>query len=142
MSIIRDSMTLSLRAALDLRMQRQELLTHNLANADTPDFVPRDLEFEGALRRAIQPSGNLPENALAQPVHASPYEPLLAPRPIDDQRMVTRPEVVDSLDGNSVDTDKEMARIADNSMHYQAQVSLLNRRYASIQKIISGLSGH
>jgi flagellar basal-body rod protein FlgB len=142
MSIIRDSLTLSLRAAMDLRVQRQELLTHNLANADTPDFVPRDLEFEGALRRAIQPSGNLPENALAQPAGGDLHDPLLAPRPIDDQRLVMRPEVVDSLDGNSVDTDKEMARVADNSMHYQAQVSLLNRRYASIQKIISGLSGH
>jgi flagellar basal-body rod protein FlgB len=141
MSIIRDSLTLSLRAAMDLRMQRQEMLTHNLANADTPDFVPRDLEFEGALRRAIQPTGNQPENALAQPIGVTPFEPLIAPRPTDDQRVVGRPEVIDSLDGNAVDPDKETARIADNSMHYQAQVSLLNRRYSSIQRIISGLSG-
>ena len=58
MSIGNDRINQSLRAALDLRWQRHELLAHNLANADTPGFRPKDLEFEGVLQSV--------ENAAAQ----------------------------------------------------------------------------
>jgi flagellar basal-body rod protein FlgB len=55
--------------------------------------------------------------------------------------MVERPEVGDTIDGNAVDTDKEMARVADNSLYYQTQLELLRRRYAAVQKVITGMSG-
>ena len=130
MSIGRDDVNLSLRAALDLRWQRHEVLAHNLANADTPGFRPKDLEFEGVLQAVIGEEGASPASA------AAPRE-----RPTELQQLVQRPEVGDTLDDNAVDTDKELARVADNSLHYQAQLELLRRRYAAIQRAISSMSG-
>jgi flagellar basal-body rod protein FlgB len=124
-----DRINLSLRAALDLRMQRHELLSHNLANADTPGFRPKDLEFEGLLQSAIDPA---PSAQVGLGMHT---------RPTETQDVVERPEVGDTLDDNAVDTDKEMARVADNSLNYQAQLELLRRRYAAIQRAISTMSG-
>ncbi len=129
MSFGSDGINLSLRAALDLRLQRHELLSHNLANADTPGFRPKDLEFEGLLQSAIE----------ERPTAGDTLG--VGTRPTETQAVVERPEVGDTLDDNAVDTDKEMARVADNSLNYQAQLELLRRRYAAVQRAISTMSG-
>ena len=123
----RDGVNLSLRAALDLRWQRHEALANNLANADTPGFRPSDLEFEGVLQQAVSAQDT---------VGAAAPE-----RPRETQSLIQRPEVGDTLDDNAVDTDKELARVADNSLHYQTQLELLRRRYAAIQRAITSLNG-
>ena len=67
-----------------------------------------------------------------------------APEPLrmaDTQAVIERPEVGDTLDDNAVDTDKELARVADNSLTYQAELELLRRRYAAIQRAITSMSG-
>lgn len=147
----RDAMNLNLRAALDVRYKRHEVLAHNLANADTPGFIPKDLAFEGALSDAME--GGLGAAPMARPdgiamggmgneapristeaVGSLGSDPVAA-------EMVERPEVGDTIDGNAVDTDKEMARVADNSLYYQTQLELLRRRYAAVQKVITGMSG-
>lgn len=149
----RDAMNLNLRAALDVRYKRHEVLAHNLANADTPGFIPKDLAFEGALTDAMEGGlGAVPmarPDGLAMGGFASGGE---APRMSTEAasalgsdpaaaEMVERPEVGDTIDGNAVDTDKEMARVADNSLYYQTQLELLRRRYAAVQKVITGMSG-
>lgn len=138
MSIGNDPVNLSLRAALDLRWQRHELLAHNLANADTPGFRPKDLEFEGVLQSVVsgQASDQTSSQASGQASTAVQNE-----RPTESQAVIERPEVGDTLDDNAVDTDKEMARVADNSLNYQAQLELLRRRYAAIQRVITTMSG-
>jgi len=146
MSIGNDPVKLSLRAGLDLRWQRHELLSHNLANADTPGFRPKDLEFEGVLQSVVTGQGGMsgslattggsPETAKMRLGYGGMSE-----RPTEVQEVVQRPEVGDTLDDNAVDTDKEMARVADNSLNYQAQLELLRRRYAAIQRVISSMSG-
>jgi len=147
MSIGNDPVNLSLRAALDLRWQRHELLSHNLANADTPGFRPKDLEFEGVLQSVVT-GGDAGPLALAgspdEALTGSTQAPMVATsheRATEEQAVVERPEVGDTLDDNAVDTDKEMARVADNSLNYQAQLELLRRRYAAIQRVISTMSG-
>ena len=53
MSIVNDKTGAVLDQALNLRFKRQQLLTANLANVDTPNYRPVDLAFEGALKEAI-----------------------------------------------------------------------------------------
>lgn len=136
MSIAGDRVNLSLRAALDLRWKRQEVLAHNLANAETPGFVPRDLEFEGVLQSVVEPTevetlaGRGGDGGGARPLGVA-----------EEQALIERAEIGDSLDQNGVDTDKEMARIADNSLHFQAQIEVLRRRYAAVQRAIASMSG-
>lgn len=148
MSIGNDRINQSLRAALDLRWQRHELLAHNLANADTPGFRPKDLEFEGVLQSvggdAGMPVTGAPGAEMAGVAGAGNALGLGAPEPLrmaDTQAVIERPEVGDTLDDNAVDTDKELARVADNSLTYQAELELLRRRYAAIQRAISSMSG-
>ncbi|MFO0750638.1 MAG: flagellar basal body protein [Myxococcota bacterium] len=62
-----DSINLSLRAALDLRWRRHEILAHNVANADTPGYKPKDLEFEGILQDAIASEPMAPVGAARRP---------------------------------------------------------------------------
>lgn len=147
MSIGNDRINQSLRAALDLRWQRHELLAHNLANADTPGFRPKDLEFEGVLQSidgvGIGASG-APGAEMASVSRPGNAVSLGAPEPLrmaDTQAVIERPEVGDTLDDNAVDTDKELARVADNSLTYQAELELLRRRYAAIQRAITSMSG-
>ena len=147
MSIGNDRINQSLRAALDLRWQRHELLAHNLANADTPGFRPKDLEFEGVLQSVdgvgIGASG-APGAEMASVSRPGNAVSLGAPEPLrmaDTQAVIERPEVGDTLDDNAVDTDKEPSRVADNSLTYQAELELLRRRYAAIQRAITSMSG-
>lgn len=128
-----DALTLSLRAALDLRWRRHEVLAHNVANADTPGYKPKDLEFEGVLQQAIdtQPQAPVPGQTVGG---GGTFDRLAT------QDVVERPEIVDTLDENSVDTDREMARIADNSVHYQTATEVLRRRYGLVKSVITDLS--
>lgn len=125
MGILIDGTSATLDRALDVSMQRHALLAGNIANVDTPGYQPRDLTFQGALESAVQevrgPSG---ATELAGPSAPEVY---------------TRPEVTDTLDGNGVDIDREVARLADNSLRYRATLELARRRYALVRDAISGM---
>ncbi|MCC6620535.1 MAG: flagellar basal body rod protein FlgB [Deltaproteobacteria bacterium] len=124
-----DTTNLSLRAALDLRWRRHELLAHNVANADTPGYRPKDLEFEGVLEAAVERA-----SAAAAPRAPGGTGPLV------DQATVERGDVYDTLDENKVDMDREMARIADNALSYQTSMEVLRRRYGMIRGVVTDLS--
>lgn len=135
----------SLRAAIDLRWQRHDLLSHNLANADTPGFRPHDLEFEGVLQAVVTGErGGGPMAAVPQHPAFAPVNPEASAGPFDHpsevQEAVTRADVGDTLDDNAVDVDREMAKVADNSLYYQASLELLRRRYAAVQRAITDMS--
>lgn len=128
-----DIVNLSLRASLDMRLRRQELLTNNLANADTPGFQPKDLEFEGVLERELTQASQL---ARTTGDHLSST----GDDHISLQSTVERPDITDSLDGNGVDSDRELARIADNSAQFKASLETLRRRYGLIKQTVTDMA--
>jgi len=145
MALDNDPVKHSLRSALDLRWRRHELLSHNLANADTPGFRPHDLEFEAVLQNVVTKNGAggpmapVPSHpSFGAVMNTSASEP--GGRPTEVQEVVTRADVGDTLDDNAVDIDKEMAKVADNSLYYQTSLELLRRRYAAVQRAISDMS--
>jgi len=119
--------------ALGLRALRQQVLASNIANADTPGFKARDIDFNKSLQDAV--SGRVSANELTRTVNthlASPQAaggagPLL-------YRQVVQP----SLDGNTVDMDVERAQFAENAVRYEANLMFLNSQLKSLLAAIQG----
>ena len=124
MSLITDTTNKAIQGALDLRFRRQEMLSSNLANLDTPNYQPKDLEFEGALRTIRNNQNDHVAIQKTDNQHRGTGNALYN----GDDAVVERPDILNSVDGNGVDLDREMARFADNSMRYSATVEMMRRR--------------
>ncbi len=138
MSLIDDVTSRHLERSLDLRHERAQLLTANIANADTPHYQPVDLAFEGELARALEADAEPtpPGWVETDRGHLSGRMDTEA-RP---ERVILRPDVTNTLDGNAVDLDKEMARFTDNSVRFQATVESARRRYQMLVQVIQEIS--
>lgn len=113
--------------ALALREQRLQLLASNIANADTPGYQAQDLDFNAALGAALQaPAGvNALEggNAIGQAGAAAHFY---------------RPSSQPSLDGNTVDGDRENAAYAQATLEYRASLSFIESKVRSMLTAITG----
>jgi flagellar basal-body rod protein FlgB len=111
--------------ALALREQRLQLLAANIANADTPHFQARDMDFNGALQQALQPGAGLAAggDAIQSAVQGATY---------------LRPGSQPSLDGNTVDGDRENAVYAQASLEYRASLSFIESKVRSMLTAITG----
>lgn len=116
--------------AVDLRAQRQEILSSNIANADTPGYKARDFEFGQALASA-QAERGLPSTSLA--LTSARHIPAQAARLVPDADVLYRTPLQPSLDGNTVDMDVERVQFADNTLRYQADLTLLSSRIKGLQ---------
>ena len=115
-------------AALRVHDQRARLVAENIANADTPNFKARDLDFRAALRQAGG-GGEL---------HATNERHLQAPGTVGSARVQYRTPESPSLDGNTVETHAEQARFAETTVRYQAALNFLGGR---IQGLIGAIKG-
>jgi flagellar basal-body rod protein FlgB len=118
--------------ALLIRERRAEVLATNLANADTPGFKARDFDFRALVQEAIaRPTGTSLETTRAGHIGAvgggSPEGALL-------YRIPMQP----SLDGNTVDTDLEMASFARNSLDFQASLTFLQSKFRGLKSALRG----
>jgi flagellar basal-body rod protein FlgB len=104
--------------ALVLRSERQRLLASNIANADTPGYVARDMDFAAALRDA---TGSRPPGLAAL---ASSGTARFGASTEAHLRYAAPSQ--SNLDGNSVDMDRERASFADNSVKYEATLRFIN----------------
>ncbi|MDB6061239.1 MAG: flgB [Verrucomicrobiaceae bacterium] len=116
--------------ALYLRSHRAEVLGNNLANVDTPNFKARDVDFSALLDQAGSQSMGKPQRTDAR--HMT-----LAANDGDGDLLYTTPSQP-SIDGNTVEEHREMARFAKNSMDYEASLYFLNAKFKGLQTAISG----
>ncbi len=126
MASINDPFALHVKA-LRVLGQRTGLLASNLANADTPHYKARDIDFRQALGAAGGPA----------PARTAPGH-LTGPRAPDAADVGYRPALQSSLDGNTVDRQAEQAAYADNAIRYQATLEFLNSRIRGLRTAISG----
>jgi len=108
MNDLGDNLLSWLNAALDVSYQRGNILAGNLANVETPNFTPKDIEFEAALISALGSD---------QPVKELP--------PI---RILSRSDNEQGLDGNRVDLDQEMTNQAANKLFYEISSNTMKRK--------------
>lgn len=128
-----DPTTNALVSSANLRLQRQNVTSANIANAETPGYKAQQLDFEEALSRAI-------DHEKLGKVHASDREHfLLGQGALGRVRadVYDNPEGNVSNDGNSVDLEKEMATLSENSIVYKAALQLINKKLASMRYAVT-----
>jgi len=115
--------------ALALWQRRAEVLSANLANADTPKYQARDIDFRAALGAAD--GGSLP---LAAPTQGQ----IDSTSASSAQALKYRVPMQPSLDGNTVDAETEQAAFAENSVRYQASLTFINAQIRQLRTAITG----
>lgn len=115
--------------ALSLRQQRQEVIANNIANADTPNFKARDINFSAELQRA---SASL--NGSTQPAKTHAGHLQLGAHSSVTAQLQYRTPTQSRLDGNTVDMDIERTQFLDNSLRYQADIQFLDDRISGLRK--------
>jgi flagellar basal-body rod protein FlgB len=124
----------TLKKGLDVAWLRQEVISHNIANAETPGYKSQHVEFESAFRQALKDAGNLPLKT-SSPRH-------IAPGPVDP--LALQPSVVSEtwhtyrMDGNNVNPDNEMTELAMNTIQYNTLVQQLNKEFGRLKLAIRG----
>lgn len=121
-------------AALKVRSQRTEVLAANLANADTPNYQARDIDFKSALAAASGSKAGGVHLATTSTGHIGAATVNGTPTPDLKYRVPLAP----SLDGNTVDTQLEQAAFAENSVRYQATLTFLNAKFRGLLTAITG----
>jgi flagellar basal-body rod protein FlgB len=121
------------RATLGVLTYRQELLASNIANADTPHFKARDIDFRDALAGAVagRKDASLGLTVTARGHLGGGMESKLA------ASARYRTEFQPSIDGNTVNMDIERAAFAENALRLEAALSFINGSFKSQQLALS-----
>jgi flagellar basal-body rod protein FlgB len=123
--------------ALQLRSERQRLIASNIANADTPGYIARDMDFAKTLQAA---TGALPAAAAVSTTHAahigSGGARLSGSRVGAELQYATAAQT--NLDRNTVDMDRERASFADNAIKYEATLRFIN---SNVRTSLSAITG-
>jgi flagellar basal-body rod protein FlgB len=130
--------------ALVLRAERQRIIASNIANADTPGYAARDLDFKEAMKDASGNGSRLPlmtpsANTLAT-AHARHISlPGIAGGSAgDSSNLAYTTQSQPTVDSNSVDLDRERANFSDNSVRYEATLRFINGRAKGLLSAIQG----
>ena len=121
--------------ALLLHGQRIGILASNLANADTPNYKARDIDFKQALAAAGAPATSSLALQTTQPGHQSTDS---GTSPAAEPGVEYRVPMAPALDGNTVDEQLEQSAFAENSVRYQATLTILNSKLRSLMTAITG----
>ncbi len=117
--------------ALRVRSQRAELLASNMANADTPNYKARDIDFQSAMKMAVKGQSTGIETTHSNHINVSGGQ-------FSSPAMQYRATVQDSLDGNTVDEQIEQAQFMQNSVQYQASLNFLGGKFRGLLSAIRG----
>ena len=117
-----------LGSALSLRAKRNEILASNIANAATPNYKARDIDFETEIKK-YQKQG---------PIQSTHDQHISIKKPISPGKVQFRKNVNPSLDGNTVELAVEQLQFAENSMRYQSTLSFLSGKINTLMSAIKG----
>jgi flagellar basal-body rod protein FlgB len=121
--------------ALRVRDQRQQVLASNIANADTPNYKARDLDFKATLQGALQGTGTPGGLSVSttESGHLSGNSGMTA-----DAGLLYRTPAQGSVDGNTVDMEAERAAFAENAIHYEFNLNRISQQIKSMLAVIQG----
>ena len=123
--------------ALVLRSERQRLIASNIANAETPGYVAKDIDFASALKQATgsAPAPGSPGGPLVT-THGAHFPVSLGGREASTLQFATQAQ--SNLDNNTVDMDRERASFADNAVKYEASLRFVNGQVSTLMSAIKG----
>jgi flagellar basal-body rod protein FlgB len=110
--------------ALTLRAERQRIIAGNIANADTPGYVARDMDFASALREATgqQAAGTMMTGQMG----TAPGQIPIGTGSTAELGLKYAAPSQTNLDSNTVDMDRERASFVENSVKYEATLRFIN----------------
>lgn len=122
----------ALNKALDLRFRRHSVLASNIANADTPNYRAREVDFAGELKKALNQDTDTLEKTNPMHMDLSSSE---------GAHIVYDNSMEMGADGNNVDLDVSMNRFAENSRAYSGAVNLLTLKFRLLRAVVRGTAG-
>lgn len=117
------------REALNLRVQRQEVLAANIAHADTPNYKARDFDFNSRLSQAVE-KGRASQSFPLSTTSARHLAAQAGSMP--DQDLLYRVPSQSSIDGNTVEMDAERVSFADNALRYESNLTVLGSKIKTL----------
>lgn len=133
MSQLFDKTTSALGASLNMRLMRQNVISSNIANHETPGYHAKKLDFEEALARALDIDG-MRGMSTSDENHFSVGGGSMSKLAPD---IYENPEGAINNDGNTVDLEKEMSNLTENSIMYKAALQLINKKLAAMRYAVS-----
>lgn len=121
--------------ALNLRAYRQELLASNIANADTPHYKARDIDFKAALDGAL---GKTRGGGTLELTRTSPAHLQIPGTNRFGAEVMYRGEEQSSVDGNTVNVDVERSAFAENAIQMEAMLTFINSKFKTLNSAIQG----
>lgn len=118
-------------SALKFRADRAEVLANNLANADTPNFKARDIDFNSRLQGEMQ--GRTLSMSATDDQHVN-----LSSGIDSGADLLYRSPLQPSIDGNTVEEQVEHAEYMKNALQFQASFTILNGKFKGLQRAIKG----
>lgn len=122
--------------SVDLRAKNQNLIASNIANAETPNFVPKTLAFDDELQSALK------SRSSGQQSSASPHQRHIPVRGSGTAlqsvsgRIIETPANTPGKDGNAVEIENEMGKMAENQIMFNASVQLLTKKFEGLRSAI------
>lgn len=124
------------QTALRLRAERQQVLASNIANADTPNYKARDIDFNSALKDALSRGTSVPGVlAKTSPSHLNASVSAMT---ASGAQLLYRTNQQGNVDGNTVDMDAERNQFADNALRYEAGVTFASGQLKTLLAAIQG----
>jgi len=123
-----------LEKSLNLRLKKHQLISTNITHVDTPDFKAFDMIVEEAMKKTgngdnrIKTYATDPDHIPLSPFQSNP----------DINRIEKMKPGSERNDGNTVDIDKEMSGLAENSLMYDAQAQIIKNKFTGLKNAIKG----
>jgi flagellar basal-body rod protein FlgB len=120
---------------LDLRARRHEYIAGNIANMETPNYTPKNLSFEKELQDTVRNKKNGTEGSTTHPRHI----PLKGSAgKVDEVQGIVeeRPAKSISGDGNGVDMEVEMGKLAENQILFNASIQILAKKFEGLKEAL------
>ncbi|GAA0495561.1 flagellar basal body rod protein FlgB [Salinibacillus aidingensis] len=116
--------------SLDYASVKNQTISNNIANVDTPNYKAKDVDFKSALNKA--------QSSLEAVRTHEKHLPFQSGHGLPEFEVVSRQNTTYNHNGNNVDVDKEMTDLAKNQIYYQAIADRLNGKFNSLKTVIRG----
>lgn len=126
--------------SIDLRAKNQNLIASNIANAETPNFIPKTLAFEQELQGALKNSQSAKRTFSREQAHPRHIPVRGAGSSLQSVRgqVIETPAKTPGKDGNAVELENEMGRMAENQVMFNASVQMLTKKFEGLRTAIKG----
>lgn len=118
-----------LKTAADASWLREEVLTNNIANVDTPNYKRQDVEFTTYLKSALEQAGT-PSSTLTQKVNEANLSGITTRTYTENTTLSYR------MDGNNVDLSTENAELAAEQINYNALIDSMNNEFTRMKAVL------